>query len=77
MQVKICTMMDQNTLLDILVTITVYAMSTCPRTPVGSRAEARHRSDVVAEGARQLPTGKEWTGANGILTNKICNTRLV
>ncbi|MFA9558668.1 hypothetical protein ACERII_15280 [Evansella sp. AB-rgal1] len=75
MQVKICTMADGKTLLDILVTITVYAMSANPRTPVGSRVGARHRSDVVVKVARQLPTGKEWTGANGIIYNKVSNTR--
>ncbi|MFA9560621.1 hypothetical protein ACERII_25295 [Evansella sp. AB-rgal1] len=57
-------MMDENTLLDILVTTTVCAMSAGQRTPVGSRVEAR-----------QLPTGKEWTEANGIPTNKVSNTK--
>ncbi|MFA9556299.1 hypothetical protein ACERII_03190 [Evansella sp. AB-rgal1] len=36
---------DENTLLlDVLVTSTVYEMSVSPRTPVGCRVEARHRS---------------------------------
>ncbi|MFA9559595.1 hypothetical protein ACERII_19985 [Evansella sp. AB-rgal1] len=64
-------MEDENTLLDVLVTTTVYGMSVSPRTPVGSRVEARHSRTLAFEEARQLPTGKEWTGANGILTNKV------
>ncbi|MFA9558904.1 hypothetical protein ACERII_16460 [Evansella sp. AB-rgal1] len=52
----IFTKADENTLLDALVTSTLYGMSVSPRTPVvGSRVKARHhrtepgwRHDAVA-----------------------------
>ncbi|MFA9558794.1 hypothetical protein ACERII_15910 [Evansella sp. AB-rgal1] len=68
-------MENENTSKSILVLFSLYGMRASPRTPVGSRVEARHRSDVVVKVARQLPTGKEWTGANGILINKVSQTR--
>ncbi|MFA9556008.1 hypothetical protein ACERII_01690 [Evansella sp. AB-rgal1] len=66
--------MAEKTLLDALVTSTLYGMSVSPRTPVGSRAEARHGSRRSREVGSTAPHGKEWTEANGIQTNKVSNT---